>query len=126
MKLSLNLCICTLLLVFTFFSTFFLQASDVEHFGLWLEQLQQHRFYRQNQINHGSAEDPASPIPHFSSPGSSLPRGMKPPTSLTGKNECFLFCRFINENCFFDKIICKFYRFIILMFDAITYKQKNF
>lgn len=69
----------------------FFQASDVEHFGLWLEQLQQHRFYRQNQINNGSAEDPASPIPHFSSPGSSLPRGLKPPTSLTGKNEWFIF-----------------------------------
>ena len=69
----------------------FFQASDVEHFGLWLEQLQQHRFYRQNQMNHGSPEDPASPIPHFSSPGSSLPRGLKPPTSLTGKNENHLF-----------------------------------
>ena len=28
-----------------------LKASDPKDFGLWLEQLQQHRFYRQNQIN---------------------------------------------------------------------------
>ena len=34
-----------------------LKASDPKDFGLWLEQLQQHRFYRQNQINSMSDKD---------------------------------------------------------------------
>ena len=34
-----------------------LKASETKDFGLWLEHFQQHRFYRQNQINSMSDKD---------------------------------------------------------------------
>ena len=65
-----------------------LKAGDVESFGLWLEQLQQHRFYRQNQINASTSNEDSvqalgspSSLNNFNhSPRSSLNRGLKPPT----------------------------------------------
>ena len=45
-----------------------LKASDVESFGLWLEQLQQHRFYRQNQLNLDKENDSGSPVNFHASP----------------------------------------------------------
>ena len=53
-------------------------------FGLWLEQLQQHRFYRQNQINLSNSEEISSnpsSLP-FHSPRGSLPRGVIPNTGV--------------------------------------------
>ena len=50
----------------------------MESFGLWLEQLQQHRFYRQNQINvssgNSNGEESPSSLKTFHSPMGSLPR----------------------------------------------------
>lgn len=83
-----------------------LKAGDMESFGLWLEQLQQHRFYQQNEFNTsgggGGGGGTASPSADdlvalgggggqggqkgttrvFMSPHSSLTRGARPVTSL--------------------------------------------
>ena len=62
-----------------------LQAGDLKTFGLWLEQLQQHRFYRQNQINLSNNSEEISSNPSslpFHSPRGSLPRGVIPNTGL--------------------------------------------
>ena len=49
---------------------------------MWLEQLQQHRFYRQNQLNlsGNTANEDSSPtsLKNFHSPRGSLPRGLMP------------------------------------------------
>ena len=50
-----------------------LRSPDIETFGIWLERLQQHRFYQQNVLNESSSCDaPISPAPHEESV---VPRG---------------------------------------------------
>ena len=61
-----------------------LKAGNLESFGLWLEQLQQHRFFQQNLLNETpavvAAPEAATPLrsPDDASPrGGSLNRGMR-------------------------------------------------
>ena len=48
----------------------------MENFGIWLEQLNQHRLYSQHLVN-SDTTSPLSPTDEFPSPRNSLPRNLR-------------------------------------------------
>ncbi|XP_059093305.1 oxysterol-binding protein-related protein 3-like [Tigriopus californicus] len=72
-----------------------IKVSNMEEFGLWSEQLKQHRMYSQQRMMTSVATSPLSPevgeagggaAGSFVSPRGSLPRNMRPNTTINSRN----------------------------------------